>query len=127
MARIINIPIRKLALWWLATAIILFGAITWAQFAFEEYKNISPDKFNGEIGQRTDIETPEELIRVYYRIDEIEDTFGITIEVEEPEKGRFEITLIQEGLEDDELAALKFVLFADHNGQTWTVTEIRKN
>ncbi|HTO14993.1 MAG TPA: hypothetical protein VLZ83_04445 [Edaphocola sp.] len=93
----------------------------------ESYKVIEPNTFNEQIANRSDIETPEDLIRVYYDYPEEEGVPNLNIKSKKLNKNNFEVTLIHEGLMDDSQAGIKIVLKAKKTEQTWTVSEIKEN
>ncbi len=93
----------------------------------ELFKTIDPKTFNEKIADRTDIKTPEQLIRLYYNYPENEGHPILTIKVNKSENGNFDIILTSEGLEDDSLSGEKIVMKAKLNGQKWVVIEIKKN
>jgi hypothetical protein len=89
----------------------------------------SPDTkaFNDKISSRTDIKTPEELIRIYYDYPANESTPKLTISTKDVSDNNVEITLIHEGLEDDSQSGVKIVMTAKQTKETWTVLQIREN
>jgi hypothetical protein len=92
----------------------------------ESFNQIDPGKFNAEIAGRTDIKTPEELIREYYGFPESEGS-KTTVESENLRNDTYEITLIREGLGDDSQFAEKIVMTAKLQDQIWNVIEIKMN
>ncbi|WP_316766893.1 hypothetical protein [Pedobacter frigiditerrae] len=92
----------------------------------ENYKNIDPSSFNQKISLRNDIKTPEELIKRYY-IDSNEVPHQININKKTIEKNSFQITLINERVDDDAVQKEKIMMFAKFDGAHWKVKEIRKN
>lgn len=93
----------------------------------ESFKTRNPDLFNQIIAIRTDIATPEALIKFYYTQDREIDFSNITIESEPLGGSKYEITLIDENLQDDSMSGEKIVMTAELIGQTWTVHEIKAN
>ncbi|MDR2009603.1 MAG: hypothetical protein LBQ22_03895 [Bacteroidales bacterium] len=93
----------------------------------EPLKTIDATSFNKEISNRTDIKTPDELIRLYHIENEnSEGTRKFSIETEVIEENYYKITLIHEGVPDDSVSAVKIIMKAKRNGCKWTVTEIKK-
>ena len=93
----------------------------------ESFKTIDTKAFNEKIASRTDIKTPEELIKIYYDYPANEGNPKLTVNSKELSDKSVEITLIHEGLEDDSQSGEKIVMTAKLTGQTWTVIEIKKN
>jgi hypothetical protein len=91
------------------------------------FRKLDCHKFNEKIRSRTDIATPEELIKLYYNYPESEGTPKLSVQTVDLGKGNFEITLIHEGLEDDSQSAEKIVMTAHLKGQVWTVNEIEES
>jgi len=109
------------------TALILCAAIF--SSCIESFKTLETKSFNEKIADRTDIETPEKLIKLYYNYDCSHDEGNptITTRVRTLGKNTYQITLIHDGLTDDSLAGIKFVMTAQRTGATWVVTEIKTN
>lgn len=107
--------------------ITLIVTLSFLTSCSESFKTIDPKNFNEKIADRTDIKTPEQLITLYYNYPENEGHPTLIITVNKTESGNFEITLINEGLEDDSLSGEKIVMMAKLTGQKWIVTDIRKN
>lgn len=93
----------------------------------ESFDNIDLIKFNNSIATRTDIETAEELIMLYYGYSENEGIPKISIETKELESGKFQMTLIHDKMKDDSMRAVKIVMTVKQKGQSWAVLEIKKN
>ncbi len=111
----------------LFSLLILFGLLSACSNEFEQ-SDIT--KFQQKIENKTDIQSAEELIRLYYphRIDEnSEGNPTLTIDQKDLGNNKTEITLIHEGLLDDSQRSLKIVMTAQKNGDKWTVLEIKKS
>jgi len=93
----------------------------------ESFESIDSTKFNKSISGKTDIETAEDLILLYYGFRESEGEANITIETKELGSGIIQVILEHDKLMDDSLRALKIVMIVKMNGQSWTVLEIKKN
>lgn len=93
----------------------------------ESFKNIDTQSFNEKISGRVDIETPEELMIIYYDYPEVEESPKFSVQFKELKADKYEITLIHEGIEDDSQSAIKVVMLAEKTGQTWVVLKIEKN
>ncbi len=99
----------------------------------ESFNILDTKEFNDKIANRTDIKTPDELIKLYYNYDDLEMFYhqegkqSVTIRVVSLRENRYEITLIHEGLLDDSQSGEKIVMTAKQTGASWTVTEIKKN
>ena len=93
----------------------------------EEFKTYDPSKFNAQLQERVDIETPEELITVYYNYPESEGVPNLEISSKELRTNHYEIMLIHDKLQDDSQRAIKIVMQANKNGEHWVVDEIKKN
>ena len=95
----------------------------------ESFRTLDTKEFNDKIANRTDIKTPDELIKLYYDYDCSQDEGNptITIHTIDLGKNRYEVTLIHEGLLDDSLSGWKVVMIAQRAGTTWIVTEIKEN
>lgn len=100
--------------------------MTFLSSCSESFQELDPKTFNEEITGRTDIKTPEDLVRVYYDYPEGEGSQP-TITVENLQDNTFEITCILEGLEDDSQSGEKTILRAKLNGQTWSLLQIKRN
>ena len=93
----------------------------------ESFDYIDSTEFNNSIATRTDIETAEDLITIYYGYPEGEGAPNISIETKELGSGKIQVTLVHDDLMDDSLKALKIVMVVKQNGRSWTVLEIKKN
>lgn len=93
----------------------------------EKFEYVDSTKFNNSIANRTDIETAEEIIELYYGFPENEGTQNISIGTKELELGKIQVTLVHDDLKDDSLRALKIVMIVKQINQSWTVIEIKKN
>lgn len=105
----------------LLTSIILLTSCS------ENFDTIDPANFNKKIKTRTDIETAEELIEIYYNYPPNQGTAKIKIESQELESGLVEVTLIHDGQEDDSQRATKIVMTVELKDETWIVREIKTN
>jgi hypothetical protein len=108
----------------------LFGQIlilTFLTSCSESFNIVDPITFNDKIATRTDIKSPEELIKTYYNYPVNEENPKFTINTKYLDDKSVEITLIHEGLEDDSQSGEKIVMTAKQTGQTWIVLEIKKN
>ena len=93
----------------------------------EEFKTEDASMFNAQLQERNDIETPEELITVYYNYPESEGVPNLDIKSKTLADNQYEITLIHDGLQDDSQQATKIVMLASKVDAKWTVQEIMKN
>jgi len=93
----------------------------------ESFNILDTKEFNDKIADRTDIDSPEELIEIFYDHSEVDDNSTITINTIDLGENIYEITLIHEGLPDDSVAGRKIVMTAELTGTTWIVTEIKEN
>lgn len=93
----------------------------------EKFEYVDSLKFNNSIANRTDIETAEELIGLYYGFPENEGTQNISIETKKLELGKIQVTLVHDEMKDDSIKALKIVMIVKQIDQSWTVIEIKKN
>jgi len=101
--------------------------LTFLASCSEAFKTIDAKKFNEKIATRTDIKTPQELIKLYYDYSESAGNPKLTIEAKDLGNNSFEIILIQEGFEDDSQSSQKIVMTAKQTGLTWIVKEIKEN
>ncbi|TCC90481.1 hypothetical protein EZ428_14505 [Pedobacter frigiditerrae] len=92
----------------------------------ENYEDIDPSSFNQKISLRYDVKTPEELLKSYY-IDSNEVSLQITVSKKIIEKNNYQITLINERVDDDAVRKEKIMMFAKFDGTHWKVNEIRRN
>ncbi len=88
--------------------------------------SIDSTEFNSQIESRTDINSPEELIKLYYGPYEIEGNSKLTITTKTSGENKFEITLIHNGVADDSVSDIRIVMNATKTNQTWTVLSIQK-
>ncbi|MCL2327301.1 MAG: hypothetical protein FWC39_02175 [Bacteroidetes bacterium] len=95
----------------------------------ETFETVDTKSFNEKIAGRTDIKTPEELMKLYYDYDCSQDEGNptITTRVRTIGKNKYKITLIHEGFADDSQAGGKIVMTAQQTGATWIVTKIKTN
>jgi hypothetical protein len=93
----------------------------------ESYKSVDPTAFNIKISEKTDINTAEELIELYYNYPTDEGTPKIIIKTKEVESNKVQVTLIHDRLEDDSIRAVKIVMTAEQLKNRWIVHEIKKN
>ena len=80
-----------------------------------------------KLQERNDIETPEELITLYYNYPESEGVPNLEIEIKSTGENQYDITLIHDGLEDDSQRAIKVVMQASYSTEKWVVQSIKKN
>jgi hypothetical protein len=89
----------------------------------EKFNTIDPAEFNTSISGRTDIKTPEDLIKLYYNYPESLE--GKKVAITSKKSGdSYTITLIHEGLEDDSIEGKKVEMKAKQVGNTWQVLSI---
>jgi len=93
----------------------------------ESFENIDPTEFNKKISERTEVETAEDLMQVYYNPSLGEGNPVLTIDTQSYKNGKVLITLIHDGLLDDTIRALKIIMIAKKEKGIWTVFEIKKN
>ncbi|MCL2063447.1 MAG: hypothetical protein FWG98_03615 [Candidatus Cloacimonetes bacterium] len=94
----------------------------------ESFEIIDTQTFGTEVSHKTNIKTAEDLMRLYYTYEESEEgNQKLSIETVDLSDGRYEVTLIHEGLLDDSMYAVKIVMTASQIGTTWTVEEIKRN
>lgn len=93
----------------------------------ESFKTLDNKLFNEIIAKRTDIKTPEELIKIYYNYPTSEGNSKFAIYTENLSNNSVKITLIHEGIEDDSISGEKIIMTARLTGQKWIVLEIKKN
>jgi hypothetical protein len=89
--------------------------------------SIDSTEFNSQIASRTDINSPEELIKLYYGPYEVEGNSKLTITTKTSGEDEFEITLIHNGVADDSVSDMRIIMKATKTNQTWTVLSIRKS
>jgi hypothetical protein len=89
--------------------------------------SIDSTEFNSQIASRTDINSPEELIKLYYGPYEVEGNSKLTITTKTSGEDEFEITLIHNGVADDSVSDIRIVMKATKTNQTWTVLSIQKS
>ena len=93
----------------------------------EKFEYVDSTKFNNSIANQSDIETAEELIRLYYSLPESEGPQNLSIETKELEFGKTQVTMVHDEMKDDSQRALKIVMTVKQLDRSWTVIEIRKN
>lgn len=93
----------------------------------EKFEYVDSTKFNNSIANQSDIETAEELIRLYYSLPESEGPQNLSIETKELEFGKTQVTMVHDEMKDDSQRALKIVMTVKQTDRSWTVIEIRKN
>jgi PBP1b-binding outer membrane lipoprotein LpoB len=93
----------------------------------ESFDIKDPAEFNKKIEKRTDIETAEQLIEIYYNYPPNEGTPKLDIKSRELDNGLIEVTLIHDGQEDDSQRATKIVMTAELNNKKWIVHQIKTN
>lgn len=93
----------------------------------ESFKTLDQKAFNQQIAGRTDIKTPEELIKLYFNWPPNEGTPQVSVETENLGDNKFKITLIHSHMDDDSEAAEKIVMTAHLTGLIWTVDELKMN
>lgn len=76
---------------------------------------IDSTEFNSQIASRTDINSPEELIKLYYGPYEVEGNSKLTITTKNSDHNKFEITLIHNGIGDDSVSDIRIVMTAKRN------------
>ena len=110
----------------LALLLIAFTAVSCAD-SDTMFVELDPSVINKHLKDRTDIDDPEELMKIYYG--EVETSEGSSIDVKVRHKAmhRYEIILVHDGLLDDSVKAVKIVMDARQKNQKWKVMHIRKN
>jgi len=89
--------------------------------------SIDSTEFNAQIASRTDINSPEDLMRLYYGSYELEGNSKLTISTKTSGENQFEITLIHNGVADDSVSDMRIIMKATKTNQTWTVLFIKKS
>src|SRR5688572_14414355 len=108
----------------LSGLLLILGMLTSCSESFED---VDPRDFNETIATRTDIKSPEELIKIYYDYPPNEGTPKLAVNAVTLSEHKYEITLIHSGLEDDSQSGTKVVMVAELKGSTWRVETIKKN
>ncbi|AWA30983.1 hypothetical protein HYN48_13335 [Flavobacterium magnum] len=85
------------------------------------------EKFNADIAQNTSIESPEELITIYYNFPASEGKPNLQITKKEIDNKVFEITLINNDVGDDVQGAEKIIMIAKRIVNKWHVKKISRN
>ena len=93
----------------------------------ENFDYINPETFNASIKDKTDIQSAEQLISLYYNYPEKEGAPHITINIKKITGNTLEITMIHDNQEDDSQRAIKIIMIAQHLNRKWKVLEIKKN
>lgn len=93
----------------------------------ESFMYLETSDFNRKIENRNNIETPEALITLFYNYPENEGKPNLTITTKKLDSNKFEITLIHDHLQDDSQSAVKYVMFAEKNGEIWKAIEVKSN
>jgi hypothetical protein len=94
----------------------------------ENFLSIDPSSFNKQIASRADIQSPEELIKVFAHIAFKEVNPQLHISLQKEANSEYTITLIRNNEQNPPTQGTKLVmraLRADYNH--WQVLEIRKN
>ncbi len=93
----------------------------------EMFQEVDPADFNARIANEK-IGTVEEVVEMYYPIEPAEgEGPQVSMHSETMEDGSHVVTLINEGVMDDSIAAEKIVMTATEMDLHWTVTSIKKN
>lgn len=92
-----------------------------------EYTSLSTDEFNEKIAGKSQINSPEDLIKEYYLNDKSKIPENLKIDVEELKKGVYIINLLDEDIEHKDVKAVKLIMLAHKIEDTWTVYEIQKS
>ncbi len=106
-------------LFWLFISLPLLNACS------ESFETLDTKTFNAKIAEQPDINSPEELIKLYYNYPAAEQK--LSIQVKNLPHNRFEITLIHEGIEDDSQYGEKVIMLAERTGKIWNAIEIKHN
>jgi len=94
----------------------------------ESFNILDAKTFNEQIANRTDIKTPDELIKLYYNYKpEKEGKQKLLIQTIHLGENKYKVTLIHEGLLDDSMSSIKIVMIVKQTGLTWIVIEIKEN
>lgn len=104
-----------------------FLTLVFLQSCSESFITRDTYAFNKKIAERTDIKTPEQLIQCYYPVSESEGKQTLSIQTDELGDNQYQVTFIQEGLQDDSPFGQKIVMTARKKGKTWIVSEIKEN
>lgn len=106
---------------------LLFSILMLITSCAESFDTIDPQPFNKIIANRTDIKTPEELIKSFYYIAPEEGHSEPTITSEKTKENTYHITMIEENMADDSQAGIKIVMDAELNGEIWIVSSLKMN
>ena len=93
----------------------------------ENFDSIDPTIFNTKIANRTNIETAEELVELFYNYPKNEGKLKATIKSRKLKGQLIEVTLVHDGQEDDSQRATKIIMTAQLKYGIWIVHEIRTN
>jgi len=108
----------------LPVTIVLSLIITSLHSCAENYATIDPTNFNRKISKRDDIETPQELIKIFYNYPENETEPTVEISSVREEEN-YIITLVHIAIPDDSVCSERYVLRAQRHNKTWIVSDIR--
>ncbi|MDP8098248.1 hypothetical protein [Pasteurella atlantica] len=107
--------------------VLLLATLLTACSENEKFETKNPAEFNQKIEKRTDIETSEKLIEIYYNYPPNEAIPKLDIKSKDVGNGLTEVTLIHDMLEDDSQRATKIVMIVKHNDKKWVAQQIKTN
>jgi hypothetical protein len=106
--------------------VILIFALVISCAESESHKQLDVRKFNAEIANETTIDTPSELIKLFYK-NYLGREGESTVITRTLDDGSFEIYLIADVKNDDSRSVEKIIMTASRQGKIWNVKEIKEN
>lgn len=93
----------------------------------EEFNYSNPAIFNTQVEYDMNLTSPKEVMMAYYNVDEIYSPANFTIDTKVLSADRFEVTLIETGMQDDSVEGQKVVMTVRKTATGWFVEEIKHN
>jgi len=93
----------------------------------EEFMYTNPELFNTTFKDDARLTSPEKVIEAWYRFDKNGARLNLTIAKNQLADDLFEVTLINDGMEDDSVEAEKLVMTVRKTTTGWLVEEVKSN
>jgi hypothetical protein len=83
--------------------------------------------FNKIIEGNTEMKTPEDVMKAYYRYLRNEEQSGYTLTAEKLPRHRFLVTMIRENMRNDSMKEEKFTMMVEKKDKEWKVITVERN
>ena len=107
--------------------IILAFSFFWFVSCKESFNQINFEQINKMISMDSTINSPTEIMTIYYNPPQFEENSHVFIKTDTLNKFMYRVTLIETGADDDSEAGTKVIMTVEKSGKYWQINELKQN